>query len=142
MKQLIIILLACIVAAGCASSAVVKKETLETTKSTPQQYTYIDTTSDEIPAHYPGGDAARIEFINNNLVYPENAKKNSLMGTVYVTFIVETDSSTSNIVVTKTFDEECSKEAARVVSLMKWVPGKQKGNKVRVRISMPIRFRL
>lgn len=64
------------------------------------------------------------------------------MGTVYVTFIVETDSSTSNIVVTKTFDEECGKEAARVVSLMKWVPGKQKGNKVRVRISMPIKFRL
>ncbi|KAB2915414.1 MAG: energy transducer TonB [Bacteroidetes bacterium] len=142
MNPLIIILIACIVAAGCASSAVVKKETLETTKSTPQQYTYIDTTSDEIPTHYPGGDAARIEFINNNLVYPENAKKNSLMGTVYVTFIVETDSSTSNIVVTKTFDEECGKEAARVVSLMKWVPGKQKGNKVRVRISMPIKFRL
>lgn len=141
MKRLIIIFLVCVGAVGCATSAVVKKETQETAKSTPQQYTF-DTIPDEIPPHYPGGDAARIEFIKKNLVYPENAKKNNLIGIVDVQFIVEPDSSTSNIVITKTFDEECGKEAARVVKLMKWIPGKQKGENVRVRISMPIKFRL
>ncbi len=138
MKQLIIIFLACVVAASCASSA----PTPTVKENTQQQHTYIDTTSDETPPYYPGGEPARLEFIKSNLVYPENAKKNSLIGTVQVTFIIETDSSVSNIVVTNTFDEECGKEAARVVSLMKWVPGKQKDKNVRVRLTMPIKFRL
>ncbi|MCF8298438.1 MAG: M56 family metallopeptidase [Saprospiraceae bacterium] len=90
-----------------------------------------------------GGDEARIKFIQSNLTYPESARKNGIQGTVYIEFIIEKDGTVSDVKVLRGFNEDCEKEAVRVVSAMtKWKPGKMKGKPVRVKFVMPIKFKL
>lgn len=96
----------------------------------------------EVMPEYPGGDEARQKFIAQNIVYPPLAIENNKQGTVYIKFIVEKNGSVSNPEAVKNFDEDCSKEAIRVVKLMKWKPGEQRGKKVRVRMILPIKFKL
>lgn len=96
---------------------------------------------EEAPS-YPGGEDARAKFIRDNLVYPDSAIKKGLEGKVYLQFIVETDGSVSNVKAIRKFDEDCANEAIRVIKLMKWNPGKQRGKAVRVKVVLPIVFKL
>lgn len=96
---------------------------------------------EEAPS-YPGGENARAKFIRDNLVYPDSAIKKGLEGRVFIQFIVETDGSVSNVKAMRKFDEDCANEAIRVVKLMKWNPGKQRGKAVRVKVVMSIIFKL
>ncbi len=96
----------------------------------------------EVAPEYPGGEEARQKFIVQNIVYPPLAIENNKQGIVIVQFIIEKDGSISNPVAIKGFDEDCSKEAIRVVKLMKWKPGEQRGKKVRVKMFLPIKFKL
>ena len=90
---------------------------------------------------FPGGDEARLQFIKDNLVYPEDAKKNGIQGTVYVNFFVEKDGSISNVKVVRGIGYGCDEEAVRVTKMMpNWIPGEQRGEKVRVSYNMPIKF--
>lgn len=91
---------------------------------------------------YEGGDAARQLFIAKNIVYPDSAIKYQKQGTIIVEFIVEVDGHLSHVKTVKSFDDYCAAEAIRVVRLMRWIPGRQRGQAVRVKIRMPIRFRL
>jgi len=95
---------------------------------------------DEFPK-YPGGDEARIKFLQENVKYPKVAVYNGIKGIVYITFIVEKDGTMSNIKLLQGIGGGCDEEALRVAKLMpKWVPGKRKGQPVRVYLNMPIRF--
>lgn len=93
------------------------------------------------PPVFPGGDEARIEFIRSNIKYPEEAREKGIQGTVFVNFVIESDGSVSNIRVLRGIGSGCDEEAVRVVENMpRWIPGKQKGEAVRVQFNMPIRF--
>jgi len=95
---------------------------------------------DELPK-FPGGDEARIKFLQENVKYPKVASYNGIKGVVYINFIVETDGAMSNIKLLMGIGGGCDEEAMRVARLMpKWIPGKRKGQPVRVYINMPIRF--
>lgn len=94
------------------------------------------------PEFYPGGNDGLKKFLQNNLVYPESAKKDKKQGIVYVEFIVETDSTLSRVEVIRIFDEECGKEAVRVVKMMRFTPGYQRNKPVRVKYRLPVRFKL
>jgi TonB family protein len=92
---------------------------------------------------FPGGDEARIDFMMKNLKYPEQAKKNGVQGKVFVTFIVETDGSLTNVKVMRGIGAGCDEEAVRVIKLMpKWTPGIEKGKPVKVQFVLPIKFAL
>ena len=59
------------------------------------------------------------------------------------TFVVEKDGSISDVNVAKSVDPSLDKEAVRVLKQMpKWTPGKQKGEPVRVKYTVPVTFRL
>ncbi len=95
----------------------------------------------EVPASYPGGEAALLQFISKNLVYPQIAQEQELQGTVIVRFRVEKDGSIGKIVIKKGLSKECDEAAAEVVSKLKrFVPAKQQGNPVPVWFTLPIRF--
>jgi TonB family protein len=97
---------------------------------------------EEMP-EYPGGDKARINFLVAQLRYPQVAKESGIQGTVYVSFIVESDGSVSNVRVLMGVGGGLDEESVRVVKLMpKWIPGKCDGTPVRVQFNMPIRFTL
>ena len=102
----------------------------------------IITMADEMPA-YPGGDKARLNFLQNNITYPVNARSMGIQGTVYVTFVVETDGSISDVRVLRGIGGGCDEEAIRVIKKMpKWKPGRMDGKLVRVQFNMPIKFTL
>ena len=92
---------------------------------------------------YPGGQAVLFEYLQKNVKYPADAEKKKVEGRVLVTFVVNTDGSITDIeVVRKTFPS-LDAEAVRVISGMpRWKPGEQKGQKVRVKYTVPLTFRL
>lgn len=101
-------------------------------------------TTVEQKAHYPGGDAALIQFINENIQYPELAVEDNAQGRVIVSFIVEKDGSISDVKVTRGRHPELDKEAVRVVKKItkKFIPAKQNGKIVRYRFNIPVSFKL
>ena len=92
---------------------------------------------------YPGGDAARLNFLRNNIKYPQMAREAGIQGTVYVNFVVEKDGSVTQVKIARGIGGGCDEEAIRVTKMMpKWKAGKQRGKEVRVSYNMPIKFTL
>jgi protein TonB len=90
---------------------------------------------------FPGGDAALLKFLSQNIKYPLVAIENGIVGKVTVGFVVNKDGSISDAKILRGVDPALDKEALRVVySLPKWRPGKQSGKPVRVSFSVPINF--
>ena len=92
---------------------------------------------------FPGGQEALMKFLSESVKYPKEASKDGIQGRVVVQFVVEKDGSISEVEVVKKVNEHLDAEAVRVVNAMpKWKPGKQKGENVRVKYTLPISFRL
>jgi protein TonB len=92
---------------------------------------------EEMPQLIGGLDA-----IQRELNYPEIAMRAGLEGRVFVQFIVEPDGSVSEPVVIRGIGGGCDEEAVRAISLARFEPGRQRGKPVRVKMSIPVRFRL
>ena len=98
-------------------------------------------TVDQQPS-FPGGNAALLSWLSQNIQYPPNAKKWGVKGDVTVSFVVEPDGSISEPSIVKGVDL-LNEEAIRLVkSMPKWSPGKLKGDNVRVKCNLPITFSL
>ncbi len=92
---------------------------------------------------YVGGDEAMVKFMVENIKYPENAIKNRIHGTVYVTFIVRADGSVTDVKILRGIGGGCDEEALRIVKMMpKWNPGESKGKPVDVAFNLPVKFKL
>jgi protein TonB len=92
---------------------------------------------------FPGGEAALMQYLSKNIKYPPFAEENNIQGRVICTFVVERDGSVTDIHIAKGVDPSLDKEAIRVVSGMpKWIPGRQNGQSVRVKYTLPVTFRL
>jgi TonB family protein len=121
-------------------------KTTEEQKVVPQEKSQaagpVFTVVETMPS-FPGGQEAMSKYLATNIKYPENAKAKGIQGTVFITYVVETDGSVSNVKVLRGIESECDAEAFRVVSSMpKWTPGIQKGQAVRVQFNLPIKFKL
>lgn len=98
----------------------------------------------EQPPTFPGGDAALAKYLSNNIRYPHLATENGISGTVFVSFVVDSEGQIKDV---KTVGAKkgggLEDEAMRVVKKMpKWKPGKQNGRQVSVQFNLPIRFTL
>ena len=92
---------------------------------------------------YPGGLPELMKYISMNVHYPEAAMKTGTQGRVVVQFIIEEDGTVSDARVVQRVSDELDAEALRVVNAMpKWTPGRQNGQPVRVKYTMPVTFRL
>ncbi|MBN8680496.1 MAG: TonB family protein [Chitinophagales bacterium] len=101
-------------------------------------FTYVE----EMP-QYPGGEAELLKFLKDKQIYPQLAKENGIQGMVVLSFIVEKDGSLSNFQVLRDIGGGCGQEALRMVRAMpKWIPGKQKGQVIRVKYTLRVSFRL
>ena len=97
----------------------------------------------EVQPQYPGGNEAMKKFISENLQYPKIAQENGIQGRVITQFIVEKDGNLSDIQIVRGVDPSLDKEAVRLIgSMPAWIPGTQRGNKVRVKYTLPVIFRL
>lgn len=99
----------------------------------------------EKPAEFFRGDERTFleKWVYLYLKYPEEAMIMGTQGVVTVEFVVDTEGYVSDVKVVKGIDEELDKEAVRVVSASpKWKPATNRGEKVRVKYTIPIEFRL
>lgn len=111
---------------------------VEQGKASQEAYQVVE----EMP-EYPGGMGECLKFLNENVKYPVEAQKAGVQGKVIVQFVVEADGSITNPVVVRSIDPHLDGEAIRAVSLMpRWKPGKQKGQPVPVKYTVPVAFRL
>ncbi|MCB0653243.1 MAG: energy transducer TonB [Saprospiraceae bacterium] len=88
-----------------------------------------------------------MEFIQDNLEYPEEAMAEKIQGRVFISFIVEKDGFLSNFKLVRDIGGGCGEEAMRIVKLMDdldmmWRPGIQNGKAVRVQFNIAVHFRL
>lgn len=97
----------------------------------------------EVPASYPGGEAALIRFVTQNLVYPASAWENNLQGMVVARFKVDVDGKVSSVKIEKSLSRDCDKAVVDVIrKFPRFVPAKQKGSPVPVWFRLPVRFRI
>lgn len=97
---------------------------------------------EEMP-EYPGGMGECLKFLSENIKYPEEKMKEGVQGRVIVQVVIKADGSVSNPQVLRSVDPVLDAEALRVMMLMpKWKPGKQRGQAVDVKFTLPVTFRL
>lgn len=94
-----------------------------------------------IEAEYIGGIVAMREFINENMEYPQESIEMNEQGRVYVTFIVKSDGSVSDVKVSRGVSREIDEEAKRIVrAFPNWKPAENAYGKVNTRVSLPLNF--
>jgi len=97
----------------------------------------------EVEPEFPGGPAEMAKWIQKNVVYPELSREMGEQGTVYVQFVVNKNGSIEQTKILRGVSDALDKEAKRVVGDMpRWKPGEQAGKPVRVRYTIPIKFKL
>lgn len=92
---------------------------------------------------FPGGMASMMKFLRDNTKYPAQARRMGTEGSVYVSFVIDSDGRIADVQTIKGISADLDKEAMRVISSMPpWKPGKQNGKAVRVRFVLPVKFQL
>jgi protein TonB len=92
---------------------------------------------------FPGGQEKLLAWLQSELRYPPAAAERGISGTVYIQFTVGRDGTIRDISVARSPDPVFDREAIRVVQKMpKWLPGRQRGQAVTVRFTLPINFNL
>ena len=122
----------------------VQKKVVKTTKATKKTSANdkVYEVCEQMPT-FPGGDAALMKYLSENVKYPALAIKAQEQGRVVVSFTVEKDGAISDVKVARSVTPSLDAEAVRVVKAMpKWTPGKQGGQLVRVRYNVPVSFKL
>lgn len=92
---------------------------------------------------FPGGMAAFYKYVGDNMDYPSQARRMGIEGRVYVQFVVDKDGTVTEVKAVKGIGAGCDEEAERVLrEAPKFKPGKQRGRPVKVRMVLPIIFKL
>ena len=92
---------------------------------------------------FPGGEAAMMRYLSQNIKYPPSAAKNNIEGRVILQFVVEKDGQIGEVKIVRSVDPELDAEAVRVIKTMpNFIPGRQDGKPVAVWYTIPISFKL
>ena len=98
---------------------------------------------------FPGGVPKLMEFIRQNIQYPQAAKQSKLEGTVIMQVVIDNDGTVTQPRILRSVnpvlsaDAALCEEALRIVSIMpKWKPGHQHGVNLKVKYTFPIKFEI
>ena len=95
------------------------------------------------PANYPGGRTAFFKKVSSLLVYPKEAQKEGIAGTVYVEFVIAVDGNISALRILKGIGGGCDQEAIiAILGAGKWLPAQKLGEPIEQKILIPISFYL
>ena len=117
------------------------------------EYMCIDPSEDDEPVYdmrvvekkpaYPGGYHGLQKDIEENLVYPEDAKKNGIQGIVVVGIVVDKEGQITKPKIILSPAHVLDSAALEVIPHLKpFTPGEQHGEKVNVFYGVPIYFKL
>ena len=93
-------------------------------------------------ATFLGGDIDSFrKWINDNIVYPEEAARNEIAGKVYVQFCINKKGEMVDIKIVRSVHQSIDEETLRVLSMSpKWNPAKQGGTPVKQLFTIPVSF--
>lgn len=88
-----------------------------------------------------------LEYIYSNLKYPEDARSSGVEGQAIVQFVVGKTGKIEDINLVRDLEGGCGQAALKIVQSMndmpkRWTPGKQRGRAVRVKYTLPLKFKL
>lgn len=90
---------------------------------------------------FPCGYDSLLNYLATSIRYPAIEKEKGIEERVFCQFVVECDGSITDIKVVRGVNSSLDKEAVRVIkSMPKWNPGKENGEAVRVRYTLPVTF--
>jgi len=96
---------------------------------------------EDMPTFRGGNMSEFWKFAMGEIRYPEVAAENGVSGTVYMQFTVSKTGDVTEVKVVKGVHPDLDEEAIRVIkNSPKWEPGKQRGRKVPVIMSLPMKF--
>jgi TonB family protein len=82
-------------------------------------------------------------FIAEQLIYPDTARAQGIEGVVYVSFVVNEVGKVTNTTILRDIGGNCGQEALRILEKMPlWEAGSMKGNPVKIKLNLPIHFKL
>jgi protein TonB len=92
---------------------------------------------------FPGGMGAFYQYVQKKLKYPSQARRMGIEGKVFVQFVVDKAGNITEVTSVRGIGAGCDEEAEKVIkSSPQWKPGKQRGKAVKVRMILPITFKL
>lgn len=116
-------------------------KTLQTSRAEIAAEDSIYSVVDVMP-EFPGGFQGLMEYLKENLRYPEELKAKGTQGRVVVQFVINADGSIDEVKAIRKVDPLMDAEAIRVINSMpRWKPGMQNGKAVAVKYTVPIMFR-
>jgi TonB family protein len=88
-----------------------------------------------------------LEYVYTNLKYPKEAKDQGIQGMVVVQFVIMNDGTIDNVKIVRDIGGGLGEVSKSVISSMndmeeRWIPGEQRGEKVNVLYTIPVRFKL
>ena len=88
-----------------------------------------------------------LRFIYGNITYPDSARINGTEGRVVLQFVVDKEGLVTDAKILRDIGDGCGEEALRVINILRdqkvqWVPGKQRGQPVKVQYTLPVSFKL
>ena len=83
-----------------------------------------------------------LRAIQREIKYPPTAQRARVEGKVTIQFVINEQGTVQDAMVLKGLGGGCDEEALRVVKQARFKPGKQRGKAVKVKMSLPITFRL
>ncbi|MBR5639322.1 MAG: TonB family protein [Muribaculaceae bacterium] len=96
------------------------------------------------PPQFPGGTSGLMNFLSQNIQYPQTAQDNGIQGKVVVQFVVEKNGKVGEVVVVRGVDKDLDKEAVRLCKMLpSFTPGRNSnGDPIRVWYTLPVTFKL
>lgn len=83
-----------------------------------------------------------IEGIYSKIKYPETAQKAGVQGKVYLLIYINENGGVDDVKILKGLGAGCDEAAMQAVKETKFSPGKDNGVAVKVKLSLPITFKL
>lgn len=77
-----------------------------------------------------------------HIQYPAEAIRQGIEGRLMLSFVVNTDGTPTDVEVLRPLHPACDSAAVQALRQTRFVPGKQNGETVRVRMRLPVRFQL
>ncbi len=115
-----------------------KPNDLTTASATPFNLATLDK-----PPLFPGGEAAMLNFLQNNIRYNARAREEKIAGRVYASFIVNSKGEVEAIKILHSLGYGLDEEVVRVLgSMPKWKPGSFQGTSVSTIMNIPVSFNI
>lgn len=89
---------------------------------------------------------AMLSFVYRQIKYPAIARENGVQGTVVISFVIDEEGQLTDVEMLRDIGAGCGEEVLRIIELLNtqlnWSPGKQRGIPVKVRVNLPVKFKL